>query len=221
MTSPLSLATLDQLSDTIGRPRYRRQQISPGIAHIGVGNFHRAHLAVYLDDLFNAGRDHDWGLIGVGFRPPDLAMRTALEGQDWLTTVVEREPGANRARVTGAMIDFLPVEEDRLPVVSALSDPRVRIVSLTITEGGYCIDPATGGFDPDHADIRADAAHPETPSHVFGVLIKAFKARRANQIPPFTIMSCDNIPGNGHAARTAVIGLAELIDTDLAAWDRG
>ncbi|NJO38456.1 MAG: mannitol dehydrogenase family protein, partial [Rhizobiales bacterium] len=218
MTTPLSLESLNHLPAGIGRPAYRRDQQSPGIVHIGTGNFHRAHQAVYLDDLFNRGRDLDWAIVGAGFRPPDRAMRAALEGQDWLTTVVEREPGANRARVTGAMIDFLPVEEDRTPILTMLADPRIRIVSLTITEGGYCIDPATGRFDPGHPDIRADAASPERPSHVFGVLVNALKQRRAAGTTPFTVMSCDNIPGNGHAARDTITGFARLVDPDLAAW---
>ena len=192
--------------------------MSAGIVHIGTGNFHRAHQAVYLDDLFNAGRDLDWGIVGAGFRPPDAAMRDALGPQDWLTTVVEMDAGTIAARVTGAMIDFLPVGEDGRAMVAALADPRIRIVSLTVTEGGYCIDPATGVFDPDHPDIKADLANPETPSHVFGTLVAALKARRAADTAPFTIMSCDNIPGNGHVASGAVTGFAALTDPDLAAW---
>ncbi|MEZ5931807.1 MAG: mannitol dehydrogenase family protein [Alphaproteobacteria bacterium] len=218
MTSPLSLEGLKTLPASIDRPAYRRDQQSPGIVHIGTGNFHRAHQAVYLDDLFNSGKDLDWAIVGAGFRAPDRAMRAALQGQDWLTTVVEREPGANKARVTSAMIDFLPVEEDRTPILAALADPKIRIVSLTITEGGYCIDPATGNFDPEHPDIRADAARPDQPSHVFGVLVKALKARRDAGTMPFTVMSCDNIPGNGHAAKDTITGFARLVDADLAAW---
>jgi len=218
MTVHLSLASLSDLSSEILRPAYRRQDVTPGIVHIGTGNFHRAHQAVYLDDLFNTGRDLDWGLIGAGFRPPDALMREALSRQDWLTTVVEREAGARVARVTGAMIDFLPVGE---AMVQALADPRIRIVSLTVTEGGYCVDPATGVFDPDHPDIKADLANPETPSQVFGTLVAALKTRRDAGIRPFTVMSCDNIPGNGHVAADAVTGFASLLDPDLAAWIKG
>jgi len=218
MTPKLSLASLATLPSDIARPNYRRDQVSPGIVHIGTGNFHRAHQAVYLDDLFNAGRDLDWGIIGAGFRPPDAAMRDALKAQDWLTTVVEMEAGSNVARVTGAMIDFLPVGQAGRSMVTALADPRIRIVSLTVTEGGYCIDPATGVFDPDHPDIKADLVNPEEPFHVFGTLVAALKARRAAGTPPFTIMSCDNIPGNGHVAADGVTGFARLIDTNLAAW---
>ncbi len=218
MTENLSLASLATLPPSIARPSYRREQQSPGIVHIGTGNFHRAHQAVYLDDLFNRGRDLDWGIVGAGFRPPDAAMRDALGSQDWLTTVVERDAGASAARVTGAMIDFLPVRQDGRSTVAALADPGIRIVSLTVTEGGYCIDPATGAFDPDHPDIKADLANPDTPSQVFGTLVAALKARRVAGTPPFTVMSCDNIPGNGHVASNAVTGFAALTDPDLAAW---
>ncbi len=218
MTQNLSLASLSELPSNVARPNYRREQMSPGIIHIGTGNFHRAHQAVYLDDLFNAGRDLDWGIVGAGFRPPDSAMRRALAAQDWLTTVVEMEAGSSTARVTGAMIDFLPVGQDGRAMVAALADPRIRIVSLTVTEGGYCTDPAAGAFDPDHPDIKADLAHPDQPSHVFGTLVAALKARREAGIRPYTVMSCDNLPGNGHVASGAVTGFAALTDPDLAAW---
>jgi len=220
MSQPLSLATLSALPPAVERPRYRREALRPGILHVGVGNFHRAHQAVYLDDLFNRGRDLDWALVGAGIRPGDRAMRQALQGQDWLTTVVEMEPGAHRARVTGAMVDFAPVGEDGRAIVAALQDPAFRIVSLTVTEGGYCIDPATGAFNPQHPDIMHDAAHLQAPRGVFGVLVAALKARRENGLPPFTIMSCDNIPHNGDVTRDAVAGLARLVDPALEGYVR-
>jgi mannitol 2-dehydrogenase len=220
MSQPLSLATLSSLPPTVARPAYAREALRPGILHIGVGNFHRAHQAVYLDDLFNAGRDLDWALIGAGVRAGDAAMRRALEPQDWLTTVVELEPGANQARVSGAMAGFVPVGEDGGAIVAALDDPAIRIVSLTVTEGGYCIDPATGAFNPEHPEIRYDAGRPDRPKGVFGVLVAALKRRRDRGIAPFTVMSCDNIPGNGHVARDAVAGLADLIDPGLAGFIR-
>ncbi len=225
MTIKLDLNALEKLSPKIARPRYQRSNINPGIIHIGVGNFHRSHQAVYLDDLFNAGLSLDWGIVGAGFRPPDAAMRAALAGQDWLTTVVEKEVGSSRARVTGSMIDFLRVvgggNGNARAMVDALTDPRIRIVSLTVTEGGYCIDPATGDFDPHHPDIKADLAMAEAPTQVFGTLVAALKARRAAGISPFSIMSCDNMPGNGHVTRHAVLGFAALTDPDLATWIEG
>ncbi len=220
MTVPLSPATLPSLPATIARPAYDRARLRAGILHVGVGNFHRAHQAVYLDDLFNAGRDLDWALLGAGVRPNDGQVRAALEPQGWLTTVVELEPGAERARVCGAMVDFVPVGEDGRAIVAALDDPALRIVSLTVTEGGYCIDPATGAFNPDHPEIVYDAAHPEAPRGVFGVLLAALGRRRDRGEAPFTVMSCDNIPGNGHVTMDAVAGLADLVDRSLAAYVR-
>jgi len=218
MTMKLSLAALPALPAGVARPRYRRDQLSPGVVHIGVGNFHRAHQAVYLDDLFNAGRDHDWALIGAGVRAGDAAMRATLRAQDWLTTVVEMEPGARRPRVTGAMIDFAEVAADNAPLIAAMADPRIRIVSLTVTEGGYYINAATGAFDPAHPEIAADAASPGAPVTAFGAILAALERRRAAGVRPFTVMSCDNIPGNGHVTQNAVAGLAALRDAALADW---
>ncbi|MEO1089559.1 MAG: mannitol dehydrogenase family protein [Pseudomonadota bacterium] len=215
----LSLKALPQLAPEVAVPRYRRDQLSPGILHVGLGNFHRAHQALYMDDLFNLGRDHDWALVGAGVRPNDDAMRRTLAAQDWLTTVVELEPGgANTARVTGAMIDFAGVASGNGPLLEAMVDPRIRIVAMTVTEGGYFVDPATGAFDADHAEIKADAAALDRPQTVFGVIVEALRRRRAAGIPPFSVMSCDNLPGNGHAAGRAVVGLATLVDPALADW---
>jgi mannitol 2-dehydrogenase len=207
MSQSLSLANLSALPSEIARPNYDRAALRPGILHIGVGNFHRAHQAVYLDDLFNRGRNLDWALLGAGVRTGDEAMRRALEPQDWLTTVVELEPGANAARITGSMVGFVPVGEDARGIVEALDDPGLRIVSLTVTEGGYCIDPATNSFNPEHPEIRYDAAHMGAPKGVFGVLVAALRRRRERGLAPFTVMSCDNIPHNGQVARDAVAAL--------------
>jgi mannitol 2-dehydrogenase len=216
----LSLRNLNRFSHALATPGYDRDSLMPGILHIGVGNFHRAHQAVYLDDLFNRGIDFDWAIIGAGIRAHDSAMRDALREQDWLTTVVEMDPEGNRARVTGAMVEFLPVGNDGLKIVRALSDPSIRIASLTVTEGGYCIDPATGEFDPQHPEILYDTEHFERPKGVFGILLAALDARRENGVPPFTVMSCDNVPGNGQVARNAVTGLAEMVEPSLARYVR-
>ena len=216
----LSLATLHRLPPYLARPTYAREALRPGILHIGVGNFHRAHQAVYLDELFNTGRDLDWAVIGAGLRPYDETMRRALEPQDWLTTVVELHPAGPSARVTGAMIDFVAVREDARAVVDALDDPAMRIVCLSVTEGGYCMEPATNRFNPEHPEILRDAAHLDAPKGVFGVLVAALKRRRERGTAPFTVMSSDNIPENGRAAKEAVVGLADLIDPGLADFVR-
>ncbi len=216
MATPLNQATLADLPADIGRPGYDRASLSPGILHVGVGNFHRAHMAVYLDDLFAKGGDADWAIVGAGVRPGDGAMRDRLQGQDWLTTVVELDPEGLQARVTGAMIDFVPVDAGKL--AAAMADPAIRIVSLTVTEGGYFVDALTDRFDAAHPDIAFDAANPQAPRTVFGIILAALRQRRAAGTPPFTIMSCDNLPENGHVNRRAVEGLARLADPDFADW---
>lgn len=219
MPVPLSLATLGDLPAGVARPGYARGDLKAGILHFGVGNFHRAHLQVYLDRLMNAGRDLDWAILGAGVTQYDVAMRDALAPQDFLTTVVEQEAGASSARVIGPMTAFVP-PMDAPAIVAALADPAIRIVSLTVTEGGYFIDPATGRFDPESPAIRADAASPENPKTVFGLILAGLKARRAAGVQPFTVMSCDNVPHNGVVTLNAVAGLAETQDPKLAAWVR-
>lgn len=216
MTTKLSAANLDAIT-TAAVPRYTRADLSPGIVHFGVGNFHRAHQAVYLDALFNLGEGRDWALIGAGVRETDEAMRQKLMGQDWLTTVVEQEADSSAAHVTGAMIDYLK-PGDATAIIAKLADPAIRIVSLTITEGGYYIDPASQKFDPTHPDIAYDAAHFDAPKTAFGLILAGLVKRRDAGTKPFTVMSCDNIPGNGHVTENAVAGLAALIDPALAAW---
>ena len=208
MSDPVrpSRATLDALPEGVARPAHDPRRLSPGIVHVGVGNFHRAHMGVYLDRLHAAGGHEDWGIVGAGVRPPDALMRDRLEPQDWMSTVVELDPAGLTARVTAPMCGFAEVAPG--PTVAAMADPRVRIVSLTVTEGGYYTD-AAGAFDADHPDIRADAAGDE-PRTVFGMILAALGARRNAGAAPFAVLSCDNLPGNGHAARAALSGLARL-----------
>lgn len=206
------------MTQTVQTPAYDRSRLTPGIVHIGLGNFHRAHMAVYLDDLFAKGVGQDWAIIGAGVRAPDARMREALLAQDCLSTVIELDPKGKTARRVGSMIDFLPVEADNAALIAAMSQPHIRIVSLTVTEGGYYVDPATGRFDPTHPDIVADGRTPAAPATAFGAILAALKARRAAGIAPFTVMSCDNLPGNGHVTAAAVVGLARLSDPALADW---
>ena len=207
MTTKLSLSNLSSLPAAVGRPRYDRASLSPGILHFGVGNFHRAHQAVYLDDLFNTGAGHDWGIVGAGVFEAERAGRGKLAGQDWLTTVVEQDEQGRSARVTGAMIDFVE-PADTSATIARLADPRIRIVSLTITEGGYFIDPASGRFDPAHPGIVADAQDVDNPKTVFGLILAGLLRRRQDGIAPFTVMSCDNIPHNGRVT-DALLTLTE------------
>lgn len=215
MPDKLSNSILGNLPSGVVGPAYERGDLSPGILHVGVGNFHRAHMAVYVDRLFALGESHDWAIVGAGVRPSDAIMRDKLQEQDWLTTVVELDPNGLSASVTGAMIDYVAI--DPSATITRMVDSDIRIVSLTITEGGYYVD-ADGGFDANHPDMLQDAAAPDAPKSVFGMLIHALRLRQQNGTAPFTIMSCDNLPENGHVARQTIIGLAHVSDPEFADW---
>lgn len=217
MTTSVSDANLPALADKARIPSYARSEMEAGIVHFGVGNFHRAHMAVYLDDLFNLGIGHDWAIVGAGVREADKAMRSALGAQDYHTTIIAQEADETEVRITGSMIDFIDPARPDL-VVARLSDPKIRIASLTVTEGGYHIDPATGKFNAQDPAILADLADFEHPRTIFGMMLKALQARRAAGHPPFTVLSCDNITGNGHITHNALTGFARLIDPEFGAW---
>ncbi len=216
MARSLSLATLPHLGADVARPAYTRASLSPGIVHIGVGNFHRAHMATYLDDLFNLGRGHDWAIVGAGVTASDSAMRDRLQAQDWLSTVVERDAERAAARIVGSMIDFVS-PSDRVALVARMASRDVRIVSLTITEGGYFLD-ASGRFDRDHPLVRRDVANPGNPETAFGLVVAALKRRWASGLQPLTVLSCDNVPHNGDVTRAAVTELADRTNPALARW---
>jgi mannitol 2-dehydrogenase len=213
----LSLANLPEIGKKLKVPTYARSSLKAGIMHFGVGNFHRAHLAVYMDELFNMGQNQDWALVGAGVMPSDEAMKQKLHAQDYLTTVVEQDNDLSTAHVTGPLVDFIS-PSDKPAMIAKLCDPAIRIVSLTITEGGYFIDPATQKFDPNHPAIVKDAANPSNPSTVFGFIVAGLKARKEKGLPAFTVMSCDNVPHNGVVTKNAVVGLAKLADNNLAEW---
>ncbi len=216
MAIKLTLSHLDDLPDAVGRPAYDRDALSPGILHFGVGNFHRAHQVAYLDRLFATGNGLDWAIVGTGVMEGDRRIRDVLAEQDWLSTLVEQSADRSNARITGVMIDFVaPADADAICARMARSD--IRIVSMTITEGGYFLD-ADGRFDPDHPAMAADAATPDAPKTVFGMILRGLRERRDAGHPPFTIMSCDNIPHNGAVTRNTLTGLARLSDPDLAQW---
>ncbi len=216
MSIKLNNQNLSALPSNVKIPNYKRESLSPGIIHIGVGNFHRAHQAIYMHKLFNAGLAYDWAIRGAGIKSYDAVMRNKLQQQDWLTTVVELNENNLTAQVSAAMIDFIDNDADTL--ISALSESEIRIVSLTITEGGYFMDDKTGAFDLNHHEIQADIANIDQPSTIFGLIISALKARRAQGTLPFTLLSCDNIPHNGDVAQRAVLEMANAIDADLANW---
>ncbi|WP_299669789.1 mannitol dehydrogenase family protein [uncultured Ruegeria sp.] len=214
----LRLDQFGRLPSNVKTPLYRREDLTPGIVHIGLGNFHRAHQAWYIHRLMQLGQARDWAIIGAGVRSYDAEMREKLLRQDFLTTLVELDPSRISAEVTGSMIDYLPVEPGNAPLIQKMSDPEIRIVSLTVTEGGYFLDAKTGAFDISHKDVRHDADNPDQPRTVFGAIVAALANRRANGLPPFTALSCDNLQGNGTILCSCIVGLARLLDPDLAEW---
>ena len=214
----LSNATLSELPEGVRVPSYDRSKLTPGIVHIGLGNFHRGHQAWYLHRLFEQGLNLDWAIIGAGVRAYDAAQRQKLLAQDCLTTLIELDPSGKSAEVIGSMIDYLPIAEGNAPLIEKMADPTIRIVALTVTEGGYYIDPVTKGFDAKHPDIVHDAANPETPRTAFGAMVAALRRRRDDGIGPFTGQSCDNLQGNGAILRQTVVSLARLQDPALAGW---
>ena len=214
----LSLATLDDVPDAVMRPTYDRAALSPGIVHIGLGNFHRAHQAWYLHRLMQQGQALDWAIIGAGVREFDRAHRAKLAAQDYLTTLIELDPEGRSAEIIGSMMGYVPIEEDNAPLIAQMADPAIRIVALTVTEGGYYIDPVTKRFDKSHPDIRHDVAHPTTPKTAFGAMVAALRLRRDAGHGPFTGQSCDNLQGNGDILRDVVVSLARLSDPALATW---
>lgn len=217
---PLSEANLGLLPAKVRAPSFDMSRRRAGMLHFGVGNFHRAHQAVYLHRLFEMGRDHDWGIVGAGVLASEIPRFDTLKAQDCLYTLVEQAADRSSARIVASLVDYIrPGNADA--IIAALARPEIRIVSLTITEGGYFIDPAGARFNAAHPDIVADSRNPGAPKTVFGLIAAGLKARRAKGIPAFTIMSCDNIPGNGSATCNAVTGLARLFDAELAGWIAG
>jgi mannitol 2-dehydrogenase len=199
-------------------PLYDRRQVGQSIVHVGVGGFHRAHQAVYADDLLNQHGPSEWGLCGVGLLPHDARMRDVLQSQDHLYTVVERSARGDEARVIGSTRNFIYAPDNREGVLEKMASPETRIVSLTITEGGYYLHQGTGQFDAQHPDIQHDLAHPHEPRGAFGVLLEALNRRRERGLNPFTAMSCDNIQSNGDMLKKMLLAFAELREPALSKW---
>ncbi|MGY1740590.1 MULTISPECIES: mannitol dehydrogenase family protein [unclassified Blastococcus] len=213
---PLSDRTLLFHGEHLSVPTYDRAALTPAVVHLSVGGFHRAHQLTYFDDLAQLGISTGWGVVGVGLR--HRYMQEALAPQDHLYTVVERSPDGERARVVGVMVDYLFAPDDPEAVLDRLTDPRTRMVTMTITTAGYPLDPHTGAFDPSAPDLQRDLADPTRPCTTFGYLVEALDRRRRAGTAPFTVVSCDNMHRNGDATRAAVVGLARQRDEVLARW---
>jgi len=213
----LGTESLANIASHVLVPDYDRASVQVGIVHIGVGSFHRAHEALYVDRLLSA--DSQWGICGVGVRPEDAATRDALVPQDGIYTLTTVDPaGEQETRAVGSIVRYLYAPDDPEAVLRQMADPAVRIVSLTITEGGYGVDDATGVFSPVDAATRMDMAGAVVPTSAFGMITEALRRRRKSGIAPFTVLSCDNVQHNGRVARKALCAVAEAIDPELAQW---
>jgi mannitol 2-dehydrogenase len=217
----LSNATLGALPAGIAWAGYDRNRVTPGIVHFSVGNFHRAHQANYLDRLIAAGGHDGWGLCGVGLMddPRERAKAAAFPRQDCLYTLTECPPaGTPAVHVVGSIVQYFFAPDDPEAVLAKLCDPAIRIVTMTLTEGGYNIDDETHAFKLQAPDIVHDLAHPATPRTAFGYVAEALSRRRAKGMAPFTILSCDNLRHNGDVAKIAFTSFARARDPGLADW---
>ena len=208
---------LPKLPRAVVRPSYDRAAVAPGIVHLGIGAFHRAHQATYTDDIL-AG-DPAWGIVGASLKSADA--RNALRPQDGLYTLAVRSGEGESLRVIGSVLGVLVASEERETLLAAMADPRTRIVSLTVTEKGYCHDPATGALNEDHPEILHDLAAPHAPGSAPGIIVEALVRRRASGVPAFTVLTCDNLPANGRVVKRILDRFAALRDADLGAFVAG
>ncbi len=214
MSARLSDATLASLPASVARPGYDRSAVSAGIVHLGIGAFHRAHQAVFVDERLAAG-ERGWGIVGASLRAADT--RDALAPQDGLYTLAVRDGSGTRLHTIGSVARVLVAPENSAALLDALADPRVRIVSLTVTEKGYCRDPASDALDETHPDIIHDLGAP-TPRSALGWLAAGLARRRAAGTSAFTVLCCDNLPSNGATVKRLLARFAGLRDRDLGKW---
>ncbi|UFW47984.1 MULTISPECIES: mannitol dehydrogenase family protein [Bradyrhizobium] len=208
-------ANLDRLPSGIRRPAYDRSRATPGIVHLGLGAFHRAHQAVVIDDCLASGSS-SWGIVGASLRSPDT--RDALAPQDHLYTVAVRAAEGTEHRVIGALLDSVVAREKPAALVERMTDPAIRIVSLTVTEKGYCHTPQTGDLDERHPDVVHDLNNPDAPRSAPGVIVAALARRRAQGLIPFTVLCCDNLAANGHTVQRIVTQFAALRSKEFGKW---
>ena len=217
----LRAATVADLCGTVAVPRYDRSQIQVGIVHFGAGAFHRSHQAMCIDQLMNDGLAMDWGICAVDVLPADRPKAEVFTAQDGLyTLMIKRADGTIAPRVIGSLAEYLFAPDVPDQVLDRLADPRTRLVTLTITEGGYNFRPATGEFDAGNVAVQRDLSSSSAPGTVFGLVTEGLRRRRAAGVPPFTIASCDNIQGNGDMARSMFAAFADLMEPGLGAWMR-
>jgi mannitol 2-dehydrogenase len=219
---PLNARTLAYWRERLPAPAYDRDLVTPGVVHFGVGGFHRAHQAMYLDRLMNEGQALDWGICGVGVMSADRRMKEVMAAQDGLyTLVLKHSDGTYEPRVIGSIVEYLFAPDDPEAVIETMAAPSIRIVSLTVTEGGYNISDVTGEFDAANPDVVRDLEPGAVPRTTFGLITEALRRRRDRGVVPFTVMSCDNLQGNGDLARRAFSTFARLRAPDLGDWVEG
>ena len=212
----LSTAHLAELMHGVAQPNYDRARITPGIVHLGIGAFHRAHMAVYVEKLLH--RTPQWAIVGASLRHPDT--KRALTPQDGLYTVAVRDAAGTKCQIVGSIMGLLDAGSERGRLLDVMSHPAINIISLTVTEKGYCHDPATGLLDERHPDIVHDIRDPDAPVSAPGLLVAAIDRRRRAGTAPFTVMSCDNLPSNGKTAARIVTRLAEIRSAELGEYVR-
>lgn len=215
----LSSATLKDVASGVSTPKYDRSSLTTGIVHFGVGGFHRAHMAMTIDRLLNAGLAKDWAICGVGLLEHDRKMRDVFAEQDCLFTLVLKHPdGRRETSVIGSITEYIFAPDGPQVLLEKLASPDTKIVSLTITEGGYNFDRVTGEFMAQTPAVAADLEPGAVPSTAFGYIIEGLRLRRERGIAPFTVQSCDNIQANGEVAKKMFTAYAKLKDAELGAW---
>lgn len=209
------LSSLTSLPESVTAPAFNRKALKPGIMHIGLGAFHRAHQAVYTQKAL----EHNfgpWGIVAVNLRSPEPVQ--ALAEQDGLYSIITRSAEGDKAEVIGATVDWLCAAERGEDVLNYLADADIRVVTLTVSEKAYGLDPVTGGLDLKHPSVVADIANPHAPVGAIGFLVEGLARRRELGVLPFTVLCCDNLPSNGHVVRRLVLDMAERRDPELARW---
>lgn len=215
----LSEATIKDVAQGVSTPNYDRSSLKAGIVHFGVGGFHRAHMAMTIDRLLNAGLAQEWAICGVGLLEHDRRMRDVMAEQDCLYTLVLKHPdGRRESSIIGSIIEYIFAPDDPKVLLEKLANPDTKIVSLTITEGGYNFDRVTGEFMADTPAVAADLVEGAVPSTAFGYIIEGLRLRRERGIAPFTVQSCDNIQANGDVAKKMFTTYAKIKDAELGSW---
>jgi mannitol 2-dehydrogenase len=215
----LNRTNLGHLVPPVVVPRFDPVRVTAGIVHLGLGGFHRAHMARYTHDLMQRGDDAlGWGIIGAGLMPADRRMKDSIGPQDNLYTLVERGSADETVTVIGSLADVVFAGESSAALLQAIENPQIRIVSLTVTEHGYCLNRSTKQLDPEHPLVRKDLAQPARPASAIGIVVEAYRRRVEAGLQPFSALSCDNIQHNGTVLREAVLALAALRDPRLADW---